>query len=256
MHGKVYIGLSGDHFIGAIISSANFTRNGIERNHEWGVFIDNPEEIESVYNLVLNDAVRTVGKRDLEKMKAWFDNHPIKPSTKTNIDLDVLDLVSPPHVPSKGDSVTYWLKPYGTINDPVPDTMKFDDDPFKMTFARGVKNIKEGDVLVVYAVGSRKIISVFVSTGAWDIKKTFNSPREERWPYYVVCRNLTAEFGTKWSQKSLTLDTLRDSYLRMYPNKEVRPGSKNFRVLQWGRDRIKIEREFTEYVIDELMKYQ
>ena len=33
-----------------------------------------------------------------------------------------------------------------------------------MTFARGVKNIKEGDVLVVYAVGSRKILSVYVST--------------------------------------------------------------------------------------------
>ena len=63
---------------------------------------------------------------------------------KTNTDLNVLDLVSPQRMPSKRDSVTYWLKPYGTIDDPVPDTMKFDEDSFDMTFARGVKNIKEG----------------------------------------------------------------------------------------------------------------
>lgn len=42
----------------------------------------------------------------------------------------------------------------------------------------------------------------------------------------------------------------------MYPNKEVRPGAKDFSVLQWGQDRIKLDREFTEYVIDEVMKRQ
>ena len=256
LHGKVYIGLCGDRFVGAIISSANFTGNGIERNHEWGVYIDDQDEVRNVYYQVLNDAVRTIDKSEIEKMRDWFDNHSIKPSLKTNTDLNVLDLVSPQPMPSKRDSVTYWLKPYGTIDEQVPDTMKFDEDPFDMTFARGVQNIKEGDVLVVYAVGSRKILSVYVSTGVWDKKRTFKSPREERWPYFVVCRNLTTEFGAKWPQESLTLDNLRDSYLRMYPNKEVRPGSKDFRVLQWGHDRIILEREFTEYVIDEVMKRQ
>ena len=66
-------------------------------------------------------------------------------------------------------------------------------------------------MLVVYAVGSRKILSVYVSTGVWDKKKAFNSLREERWPYYVVCRNLTSFFGAKWPQESLTLDSLRDT---------------------------------------------
>ena len=256
LHGKVYIGQCGDRFVGAIISSANFTGNGIERNHEWGVYVEDEVLVEQVYNQVLNDTVRSVGVQDLEKMKEWFDKHSIKSSFKDNTDLNVLDLVSPQHEPSKKDFVTYWLKPYGTIDEQVPDTMMFDEDPFEMTFARGVQNIKEGDVLVVYAVGSRKILSVYVSTGVWDKKKTFKSPRVERWPYFVVCRNLTTGFGAKWPQESLTLDSLRDSYLRMYPNKEVRPGAKDFRVLQWGQDRIKLDREFTEYVIDEVMKRQ
>ena len=256
LHGKVYIGQRGERFVGAIISSANFTGNGIERNHEWGVYIDDQDKVRNVYNQILNDAVRTVDEGDLEKMKDWFDSHFVKPSLKTNTDLNVLDLVSHQRVLSKRDSVTYWLKPYGTIDDPVPNTMMFDEDPFDVTFAEGVKNIKEGDVLIVYAVRLRKIISVYVSTGVWDKKKHFSNPREERWPYYVVCKNLTPAFGANWSQKNLSLDYLRDTYLSMYPQKNVRPNSQNFGVLQWGKDRIKLERGFTEYVIDEVMKRQ
>lgn len=256
LHGKVYIGQRGDRFVGAIISSANFTGNGIERNHEWGVYIDDQEEVRNVFNQVLNDAVRTVDKGDLEKMKAWFDNHPVKPSLKTNTDLNVLDLVAPPHVPSKRNSVTYWLKPYGTIDNQVQSTTKFDSDPFDVTFAKGVNNVKEGDVLVVYAVGAKKILSVYVATEAQGKKTQFNNPKDAKWPYYVVCKNLTPMFGANWSQKNLTLDYLRNTYHSMYPQKNVRPGYQDFRILQWRMDRIKLEREFTEFVIDEVMKLQ
>ena len=65
LHGKVYIGQRGERFVGAIISSANFTGNGIERNHEWGVYIDDQDKVRNVYNQILNDAVRTVDEGDL-----------------------------------------------------------------------------------------------------------------------------------------------------------------------------------------------
>lgn len=41
---------NGDQFVGAIISSANFTGNGIERNHEWGVYVQDEVLVEQVYN--------------------------------------------------------------------------------------------------------------------------------------------------------------------------------------------------------------
>lgn len=74
LHGNVYIGQRGDRFVDAIISSANFAGNGIERNHEWGVFQD---------------------EYRFERTGFSF-------------------------------SSTY-AKLYGTIDDPVPDTMKFDE---------------------------------------------------------------------------------------------------------------------------------
>lgn len=55
-----------DRFVGAIISSANFTGNGIERNHEWSVYVEYEVLVEQVYNQVLNDTVRSVGVQDLE----------------------------------------------------------------------------------------------------------------------------------------------------------------------------------------------
>lgn len=57
---------NGDRFVGAIISSANFTGNGIERNHEWSVYVEYEVLVEQVYNQVLNDTVRSVGVQDLE----------------------------------------------------------------------------------------------------------------------------------------------------------------------------------------------
>lgn len=44
LHGKIYIGKSEDKYVGCIISSANFTNNGLEHNHEWSVFMDSQEE--------------------------------------------------------------------------------------------------------------------------------------------------------------------------------------------------------------------
>ena len=67
---------------------------------------------------------------------------------------------------------------------------------------------------------------------------------------------MTPRFGKDWHHQGLTLDYLRDSYLRLNPGKEVRPGYQDFHVLQWGLDRLKINREFTEYVIEEVFKRQ
>ena len=203
----------------------------------------------------MNDAQRSIEKKDLERMKRWFDSHPVKPSRGANTDLNVLDLVSPSPARKNG-TVTYWLKPYGTVDAHVDKAIRFSEDKFNMTFAKGVKNIKEGDVLVVYAVSSRRIISVYVSTGVNGKLTTFNNPRDQRWPYYVVCKNLTPAYGAQWPQESLTLDNLRESYLALNPTKEVRPGSQDFHVLQWGMDRIKLDREFAKYVIDKVLKCQ
>ena len=252
LHGKVYIGRDNNQFKGAIISSANLTGNGLIYNHEWGVFVDDSAEIQRVYDQIMKDTVRDIDRVVLVSMKKWMEVHKLNVERKPKYNLNLLEMLSP--VAVNKNEVTCWLKPYGTVKNPVLTTTKFDADPFCVTFAKGVNNVKEGDVLIVYAVGSRMVLSVFVATGQRGKLTEFENPRDGRWPYYVICDNLTPLFGANWPSFNLTLDFLKKSYLYKYPYKNVRPGSQNFSALQWGGDRLKLDREFAFFVIGEVLK--
>jgi HKD family nuclease len=252
LHGKIYIGRNGKRFLGAIISSANFTGNGLSRNHEWGVIIDDPKEIQKMHNQIMKDQERAIDQVTLVNMEKWMQKNKLPVQHKPQNDLNILEIVSPSH--SKKGAVTYWLKPYGTLKSPVIDVEKFDTDPFRVTFAKGVNNIKEGDILIVYAVGSRKILSLFVATNDHGKLKSFAHPEEQRWPYYVTSDNLTPLYGAKWASLDITLDDLKDAFLNQNPQKEVRPGSQNFEVMKRGLDRLKLTREFAEFVIEAVLK--
>ena len=252
LHGKVYVGRKGDLFVGAIVTSANFTGNGLKRNHEWGVFINDSLEIQQIYDQIIRDTERLIVEEDLEKMNRWMELHKFEYVMHPKNNLDLLDLIAPPKVNNR--SITYWLKPYGTVKNQIESTTLFDSDPFRMTFAKGVSKVKEGDVFVAYSVGSRKLLSVFVATSIKGKLSIFPAPEEARWPFYVVCNNVTPKFGASWAALNLTLDYLKDTYLQKYPDKELRPGSQSFGALQWGLDRLKIDREFAEFVIDKMLR--
>ena len=53
LHGKVYIFKKNNQISSAIISSANLTRNGLEKNYEWGVEIFSEEKISSTESNLL-----------------------------------------------------------------------------------------------------------------------------------------------------------------------------------------------------------
>ncbi len=252
LHGKIYAGKKDGVYTGAIITSANLTSNGMEYNHEWGINISDSKVIEGICDQILSETEKTIYKDDLLDMEAWVKAHPVTKAPRPKLQKNLLDFVQPKIIMSKG--ITYWLKPYGTKNQYVPAYMKFDQEEIDITLAKGVGSIKKGDVLLVYAVGSRQIISIFEATGKCGIKTVFVNKRDKRWPYYVTCKNLTPKFGAQWSDANVTLDTLISSYLRLYPTKDIRPGSQNLAVMQWGRDRLRLDKDFGYFVTREVMK--
>lgn len=164
LHGKVYIGIKSGQYIGAIITSANFTRNGLVANHEWGYCIEDSNEIRLIAEQLLQDTECDIDNEALAIMeKAISDSGLSGGAVHPKADIDFLDMVRPAHI-SRGDKITFWLKPLGTIENPIAPEIRFDYNPFRMTFARGVKSIKEGDIIIAYAVKSRKILSVFTAT--------------------------------------------------------------------------------------------
>lgn len=252
LHGKVYAGKKDDYYLGAIVTSANLTGNGMANNHEWGVYISDGTVINDICEQILSETEMTVDKEDLLEMEKWLKAHPVKKIPRPKLKDNLLDMVQPKVVVQQG--ATFWLKPYGTIDQHVPSSLKFDEDEKDITLAQGVGSIKEGDVLIVYAVGGRQVISIFEATGKHGKKTVFANKRDERWPYYVTCRNLTPEFGANWFDANLSLDMLVPSYLLQHPTKDIRPGAQNLAVMQWGRDRMRLDKDFAKYVVQEVVK--
>ena len=69
LHGKVYIGMRDENYTGAIVTSANFTDNGLENNHEWGIFFNDQKEISNMHQQIVKDASLELTEKALMKMK-------------------------------------------------------------------------------------------------------------------------------------------------------------------------------------------
>lgn len=249
LHGKLYIGVKDGNFVGGIITSANFTENGLRNNHEWGVYFTEKNTLADIYDKTLKDTTIEITENDLLIMKQWMDQNNIKVDKSPTIDVSFIDMIK--HKISSNTSVTYWLKPLGKSPNPVPYYESFGSGNHKITFTKkNPSGVKEGDVLIAYSVRSQQLISVFVAGKERGRLTHFDRPEDEQWPNYIICRNETPEYGVNWSEKGLTLSGLREEFLKHYPTNRVLPSGNELNGLQWGADHIRATPEFAEFVIN------
>lgn len=248
LHGKVYIGKRDSNYTGAIVTSANFTENGLENNHEWGIFSNDQKEISNIHQQIVKDASLELTEKALMKMKQWIDDNPKEDVKSPSIDVSFIDMIEKPIVNKA--SLTYWLKPLGKSPDPVPSTRLFGDEMHQITFTtKNPRGIVEGDILLAYSVVTQQIISVFEATDERGVLTEFANLGDERWPNYIWCKNLSPEYGASWPVKGLTFRKLREDFLKRYPTKTILPSGNKLNGMQWGADHIKCTPEFAEYVL-------
>lgn len=248
LHGKVYIGKRDSNYTGAIVTSANFTENGLENNHEWGFYMNDQNVISDIQHQILKDATVELAEKDLMKMKQWMEENQAEYVKSPTVDVSFIDMIEKSIVIKAG--LTYWLKPLGKSPDPVPPTRLFGDEKHQITFtSRNPRGIAEGDILLAYSVVSQQMISVFEATDKRGVLTEFANSGDERWPNYIWCKNLTPEYGLLWPQKNLTLIDLRTEFVGRYPNRTVVPSGNKLNGLQWGADHIKCTPEFAKFVL-------
>ena len=253
LHGKIYIGKNEDKYVGCIISSANFTNNGLEHNHEWGVFMDNQEETARIHEQVMFDATMSLDESDLRKMLQYIKEHPEEQVENPKINAKFVDLLKPV-VSAQGESVTYWIKPLGTSEEPVSENTLFGQTEHDITFAKYPQRVMAGDVLIAYAVKTQRMLSVYTATEEKGYVKYFKRERDKQWPWYVKCKNNTPLFGANWPNINLTLRELRESYLREFPDGLVSMKSQNLDALKHGHDHLRLDTRFAQYVIEKMME--
>ena len=126
----------------------------------------------------------------------------------------------------------------------------------KITFSKKGRptGVKEGDILIAYSIGTMQLISVFVAGNDDDRGELtkFPIPGDDKWPYYIWCKNETSQYGASWSKKKLSLHSLRDEFLRCHPTSTVLPSGNKMNALQWGADHVRTTAEFGEFVVNRM----
>lgn len=176
LHGKVYIGQKEAKYTGSIVTSANFTEHGLEKNHEWGICVSDSNDISNIHHQILKDATIELTKKDVKEMQQWIDDNHIEDVEPSTVDVSFINML-------KKHVLTYWLKLLGKSPNPVPSTILFGEERHQITFSkRKPTEIKKGDILLAYSVGSQKMISVFKATDEKGELTPFPSSDVERWP--------------------------------------------------------------------------
>ena len=242
LHGKVYIFKKHNSPFAAIITSANLTQHGLEQNHEWGCLVEDAKAINEVEKQLIADANIELTREKLELVKERTDKackEGWKKEKAQEIQID--DIL---HLSTIQSGARYFIKPMGSANQKI-----FDGDYSnckEQHFAKHPKAIRIGDILVVYAVGARKVISIFQVKSLPKHTNMLN----DRWPWYVEVNNLTTNLGKAWTEKDLMVTDIAKEYSEKYKLPVTQRGGYNLNGLMQGNDKIQLTNAFGKYLFD------
>lgn len=263
LHGKIYIFKNEDQLLAAVVTSANFTNNGLHRNHEWGIEIDDVSEIKQLEHSILNSIEYSgITRQEIQKMEQQVNAIPPLPPA-TVVPIISLDLTKLVHTALStipvNRQIKYWLKPTGSSDAWVDRKESYDREITFLHFStKKPKGVRKGDVLIGYAIGWGHILGLFevisepqhVTEEEMDEEEWMN-----RWPWYVEGRNLTPGFGANWWQLNLQLASLKDAYQLTNPNLPVtQAGNTGFGALNFGQDKIELTPEFATFVMNQMIE--
>ncbi len=272
LHGKIYIFKYPNGDEKGIVSSANLTNSGFNKNHEWGLLVQDQDILKQLRAEVMG----VINFKDVsrgfitEKMVSFakraimeIPNHE-KPKELT---IDLIELLKE-YVSSEKDprdlfldltnARGFFLKPIGHSGHPIlaKDKQKFGDRKELLFAKQKPKNINLKDIFISFGTGSRSILCIHTClTGVEEVQKI--TPEIERWPWCISGYNHTPKFGDRWWDSNITIDQLRDDYLSLYPKKAITAaGSQSLGALNRGADRLKITKGFAEFICQKIQQIE
>ncbi|MBG9587996.1 restriction endonuclease PLD domain-containing protein [Cytobacillus firmus] len=247
LHGKIYVSLKSGVPVQGIITSANFTNSGLETNHEWGVLIDDSNQLLKLISEINSVESRVLTTTELEeiikKIDAFSQVSPMPKEPK--ISLTVSDILN-----KKKHIVTsdkrYFIKPVGVSDEPFSEHRRLSTGIQELHFSkRKPAAVREGDILICYAVGTAKLLGYFeVIEGPYYLDGT-----SSRWPWEVKAKNLCPEYSERWNTFNNTISTIQASYNSTLPITKNNQG-KTLGALNFGADKIQLTEEFASHVIN------
>ena len=250
LHGKIYAASKNGVYTNGILTSANFTDSGLNRNHEWGVHIQEPQTLKTLMNEVFSVCSAPLSVQNIsaiiKKVDDYFKN-------KQEPDIPTLDLTLDEFVEYGSDTIDesddntdirYFIKPIGSTDSPFPESGKLDKAIASLHFAkRRPRAVRIGDILICYAVGSTKLI------GYYEVitEPTLTGGDDDRWPWSVQARNLCSDYSENWVNINKTLPSIRAKYPSDKPITHI--GGTTLGALNFGSDKIRLTVPFAKHLM-------
>jgi len=231
------------------------TYNGLSRNHEWGCCLSDLSVINELeekinatvqYNLT-TDIMQAISTR----INKYNNEHFMKRASKPTIDIN--DLVIPHLYKIDLNSDTrIFIKPIGSTDEPIYDG-NFSKEKEQYFSKKRPIAVRNGDYLISYGVGSRKIISIFKVVS----NEPINSGNvNDRWPWYVNVENVTPKLGSQWFDKNLYIIDIANEYWEMTGLNITNNGGTTLGALQWGVDKIHLDHNFGTYLMELILNIE
>lgn len=248
LHGKIYIFKNGGQPFAGIITSANLTHRGMEKNHEWGVQIDDVQlltDLETQIIAYAPDALSALQLEDIkDRVKMAYPMGVQKPQPAVVV---IDDIVRGYQVP-KGTRI--FIKPIGVSGEPSPtgDLSEQTDLYFSKRYPRAVR---VGDILIAYAVGNRHIIGAYKVTSL----PIWNDNGIPRWPWYVKSECLTPHLANHtWERVCPVVTQIAKGYVKEFGKPITHTGGKTLGALNFGSDKIQLHNDYGLYLLSKLME--
>lgn len=245
LHGKIYISKTGISYK-AIVTSANFTNNGLKVNNEWGVYLDDNDIVSEIWQTIITSPkIYELTSKEVHEYSQIIKTHKITPSKNPapayNFHLPISPIITKPT-----KNFTCWLKPIGTKENPIPDS-DLHDTPIKdITFAVKPKGLKKGDIVICYAAHRKYIVSVYVVEKEW-----FNNTYSKDFPYSITGKNLYPYYGAEWAKMNITIDTIKAKVISGNQFTITPNGANNYLRLTQA-DKMKVTPEYANLVMQEI----
>lgn len=264
LHGKLYISKS--HEKRMIVTSANFTRNGMSINHEWGIILKNEDVIEAALEEVYSGIdYAEISAHQIDKACLFAEGN-IKENPHWNkkpvITSDILKSVYS-DFSSENSDPKFFLKPIGTSENPITlaGQQDFSGLHQKLHFSKKKPlGVRKGDYIITTAVGAGSLLSYFKVTGSIQLvaeEQIRKEPWLERWPWFVEGRNHSTNFGRCWWEHNLKRQSLLEEFKDKFPGVPVtHAGGFSLGTINMGNDKVRITKEFADFLIGKIQQVE
>ena len=250
LHGKVYLFYDGIKPNGFILTSGNFTENGLVNNHEYGMCIkdaDKQKEMADILMCINTYDLTYVQLCEIyDEALKYIKEHPAVPQEK----FKVHKLINKKPSATQNGTLKYYLKPVGTSQEPFvkPKVIKEVD---MLGFGKNPSSMQKGDVLLLHSVGPSSIVGYYVVIS--DEAVYAKNDDEDRWPWKVKAECHSSKFSAEWWNYELRTQELIDEFLEKNPGQHITvAGGDTLGALQWGRDKLQITKEFAQFIIGKI----